>query len=62
MVLDHVEPDSPILREEIFGPVAPIVRFASGDDGVRLANDMEHGLVAYLYLRPLARAASGGGP
>jgi succinate-semialdehyde dehydrogenase/glutarate-semialdehyde dehydrogenase len=54
-VLDGVAPDSPILGEEIFGPVAPIVRVRSGDDMVRLANDTEHGLVAYLYTKDLAR-------
>jgi succinate-semialdehyde dehydrogenase/glutarate-semialdehyde dehydrogenase len=55
-VLDHVAADSPILREEIFGPVAPIVRFEPGDDVLRLANDTEHGLVAYVYTRDLSRA------
>lgn len=54
-VLDHVAPDSPILAEEIFGPVAPIVRLGAEDDVVRLANDTEHGLVAYVYTRDLAR-------
>ncbi len=54
-VLDHVSPDSPILAEEIFGPVAPIVRVRPGDDVVRLANATEHGLVAYVYTRDLAR-------
>ena len=54
-LLDHVAADSPILREEIFGPVAPVVRIGSGDDVARMANDTEHGLAAYIYTRDLAR-------
>jgi succinate-semialdehyde dehydrogenase/glutarate-semialdehyde dehydrogenase len=54
-VLTGVDPASAILREEIFGPVAPIVTFASEEDAVRLANDTEFGLVAYVYTTDLAR-------
>ena len=54
-VLDRVAPDSPILAEEIFGPVAPIVAFHDTDEVIRLANDTEYGLVAYVYTRDLAR-------
>jgi len=54
-LLDRVAPDSPILREEIFGPVAPVVRIRPGDDVARMANDTEHGLAAYVYTRDLAR-------
>ncbi|MFC4585350.1 NAD-dependent succinate-semialdehyde dehydrogenase [Sphaerisporangium corydalis] len=54
-VLVNVRPDSPILREEIFGPVAPIVTFEEEDEAVRLANDTEFGLVAYVYTGDLAR-------
>ncbi|MBG0561186.1 NAD-dependent succinate-semialdehyde dehydrogenase [Actinoplanes aureus] len=54
-VLTGVAADSPILREEIFGPVAPIVTFNSEDEAVRLANDTEYGLVAYVYTGDLAR-------
>ncbi|MBM2620043.1 NAD-dependent succinate-semialdehyde dehydrogenase [Actinoplanes sp. LDG1-06] len=54
-VLTGVAPDSPILREEIFGPVAPIVTFSSEEEAVRLANDTEFGLVAYVYTTDLAR-------
>lgn len=54
-LLDRVAPDSPLLAEEIFGPIAPIVRFRPGDDVLRLANDTEHGLVAYVYTSDLAR-------
>ena len=55
-VLDQVPRDSGILSEEIFGPVAPIVRFSDADEAVTLANSTEYGLVAYLYSRDLRRA------
>jgi succinate-semialdehyde dehydrogenase / glutarate-semialdehyde dehydrogenase len=54
-VLIDVPPDASILREEIFGPVAPVVTFADEADAVRWANDTEFGLVAYVYTRDLAR-------
>src|SRR3954468_635690 len=54
-VLTGVAPDAAILREEIFGPVAPIVTFADEAEAVRLANDTEYGLVAYVYTGDLAR-------
>ncbi|GAA2700294.1 NAD-dependent succinate-semialdehyde dehydrogenase [Actinoplanes palleronii] len=54
-VLTGVAPDAAILREEIFGPVAPIVTFTGDDEAVRLANDTEFGLVAYVYTKDLAR-------
>ena len=54
-VLTGVSPGSAILREEIFGPVAPIVTFTSEEEAVRLANDTEFGLVAYVYTGDLAR-------
>jgi succinate-semialdehyde dehydrogenase / glutarate-semialdehyde dehydrogenase len=54
-VLTGVAPSSAILREEIFGPVAPIVTFTDESEAVRLANDTEFGLVAYVYTGDLAR-------
>jgi succinate-semialdehyde dehydrogenase/glutarate-semialdehyde dehydrogenase len=54
-VLVNVSSDSPILGEEIFGPVAPIVTFDTDDEAVRLANHTDFGLVAYLYTSDLAR-------
>ncbi|GLY93026.1 NAD-dependent succinate-semialdehyde dehydrogenase [Actinoplanes sp. NBRC 103695] len=54
-VLTGVAPDAPILREEIFGPVAPIVTFDTEEEAVRLANDTEYGLVAYVYTGDLTR-------
>ncbi len=54
-VLTGVAPDAAILREEIFGPVAPIVTFADEAEAVALANDTEYGLVAYVYTASLSR-------
>ncbi len=54
-VLADVPPDAAILREEIFGPVAPIVTFTDEAQAVALANDTEYGLVSYVYTRDLAR-------
>jgi succinate-semialdehyde dehydrogenase/glutarate-semialdehyde dehydrogenase len=54
-VLMNVPPDSAILREEIFGPVAPIVTFDNEDEAVALANNTEFGLVAYVFTGDLAR-------
>jgi len=54
-VLTNVQPGSAILREEIFGPVAPVVTFTTEDEAVALANDTEYGLVGYVYTGDLAR-------
>jgi succinate-semialdehyde dehydrogenase/glutarate-semialdehyde dehydrogenase len=55
-VLADPEPGAALLHEEIFGPVAPVVPFATEDEAVAAANATEYGLVAYLYTRDLARA------
>jgi succinate-semialdehyde dehydrogenase/glutarate-semialdehyde dehydrogenase len=55
-VLGDVPPDAGILDTEIFGPVAPVVRFSGDDEAIRLANDTEYGLVSYLYTGDLRRA------
>jgi succinate-semialdehyde dehydrogenase/glutarate-semialdehyde dehydrogenase len=55
-VLDRLAPDARVLREEIFGPVAPVVPFATEEDAVAKANATEYGLVAYVYTRDLNRA------
>jgi len=54
-VLADVPADATILREEIFGPVAPIVPFDSEEQAIELANGTEFGLVAYVYTGDLAR-------
>jgi succinate-semialdehyde dehydrogenase/glutarate-semialdehyde dehydrogenase len=55
-VLSDVPDSADVLREEIFGPVAPVKGFADEEEAVRWANDTEYGLVAYVYTRDLARA------
>jgi succinate-semialdehyde dehydrogenase/glutarate-semialdehyde dehydrogenase len=55
-VLDNVPRGAGILNEEIFGPVAPVVRFTDQADAIAQANDTEYGLVSYLYTRDLRRA------
>jgi len=51
-----VNKDNPILKEEIFGPVAPIVITNSDEEAITLANATEFGLIAYVYSRDLKRA------
>ncbi|SNY81061.1 succinate-semialdehyde dehydrogenase / glutarate-semialdehyde dehydrogenase [Nocardia amikacinitolerans] len=55
-ILSDVPPQARILREEVFGPVAPIVGFETEDEGIAAANDTEFGLVAYVYTKTLDRA------
>ena len=54
-VLGNVAPDNPVLAEEIFGPVAPIVTVDDIESSVPLFNGVDHGLVSYVYTRDLAR-------
>jgi succinate-semialdehyde dehydrogenase/glutarate-semialdehyde dehydrogenase len=55
-VLADVPPHARLLREEVFGPVAPIVAFDTEDEAIAAANDTEFGLVAYVFTRDLQRA------
>ena len=55
-VLTDVPPNARILKEEVFGPVAPIVGFDTEEQGVAAANDTEYGLAAYIYTESLDRA------
>jgi len=55
-VLTGISADAELLKEEIFGPVAPIKTFSSEEEAIAAANDTEYGLVAYLYTRDLNRA------
>jgi succinate-semialdehyde dehydrogenase/glutarate-semialdehyde dehydrogenase len=55
-VLVDVPDDARLLKEEIFGPVAPIKAFSSEDEAIAAANDTEFGLVAYLYTADVKRA------
>jgi succinate-semialdehyde dehydrogenase/glutarate-semialdehyde dehydrogenase len=54
-VLGEVTPDMLVAREETFGPVAPLFRFQTDDEAIRLANATEFGLAAYFYSRNLSR-------
>jgi succinate-semialdehyde dehydrogenase / glutarate-semialdehyde dehydrogenase len=54
-LLDGVPADAAILSTEIFGPVAPVVRFTDEADAVRWANATEFGLVSYVYTQDLRR-------
>jgi succinate-semialdehyde dehydrogenase/glutarate-semialdehyde dehydrogenase len=51
-----VNKDNPILKQEIFGPVAPIVITESDKEAITLANATEFGLIAYVYSSDLKRA------
>ena len=55
-VLADVPTDADMAREEIFGPVAPVTTFRTDAEAIRLANDTEYGLVAYLFTNDLSRA------
>jgi len=54
-VLVNVPEDALCLKEEIFGPVAPVQKFRTEDEAVAKANATEYGLVSYLYTRDMAR-------
>jgi len=57
-VLDAVPEGARVVREEPFGPIAPIVRFADADEAVRIANGTPYGLQATVYTREIARGFS----
>ena len=54
-VVADVTTEMAVMREEIFGPVAPVVRFETDEEVVRLANDTDAGLAAYFYGRDVSR-------
>jgi succinate-semialdehyde dehydrogenase / glutarate-semialdehyde dehydrogenase len=54
-VLTGVTQDMNVAKEETFGPLAPLFKFSSDDEVVRLANDTEFGLAAYFYSRDIGR-------
>ncbi len=55
-VLSDVAAGSALLEEEIFGPVAPVTRFATADEAIAQANDSVYGLVAYAFTKDLSMA------
>ena len=54
-VLTEVTSDMAVFRNEIFGPVAPVVRFSSEEEVIEMANDTEFGLASYFYTRDIGR-------
>jgi succinate-semialdehyde dehydrogenase/glutarate-semialdehyde dehydrogenase len=54
-LLTGVSADARMMREEIFGPVAPIASFATEAEAIARANDTQYGLVAYVFTRDLSR-------
>jgi len=54
-VIRDVTPDMLIAREETFGPVAPLFRFKTEEEAIRMANDTEFGLACYFYTRDIGR-------
>lgn len=48
-LFDHVAPDSPLAREEIFGPVLPVIRVPDAETAIRVANDTRYGLAAAVF-------------
>jgi len=54
-VLADLPEDARMRREEIFGPVAPIIPFSDEEEALRIANDTEYGLVAYAFTRDHSR-------
>jgi succinate-semialdehyde dehydrogenase/glutarate-semialdehyde dehydrogenase len=54
-LLTEVKAGMKLMREETFGPVAPLIRFKTEDEGVALANDTEFGLAGYFYARDIGR-------
>jgi succinate-semialdehyde dehydrogenase / glutarate-semialdehyde dehydrogenase len=55
-VLADIPDEARLLREEIFGPVAPVKGFESEEEAIAAANDTEYGLVAYVFTRDVKRA------
>jgi len=55
-VLGGVTEDARVLKEEIFGPVAPVISFDDEEAAIAAANDTEYGLVSYVYTSDIKRA------
>jgi succinate-semialdehyde dehydrogenase [NAD(P)+] len=55
-LISHVPQTARVAREETFGPLAPVLRFDTGEEVIRWANDTEFGLAAYVYTRDLGRS------
>ena len=56
-LFDDVAPDSPLAKEEIFGPVLPVIRVPSAETAIRVANDTRYGLAAAVFTSRMNLAA-----
>ncbi len=54
-ILTNVDDSMRVFREEIFGPVAPLFKFSTEEEAIKMANDTEFGLAAYFYSRDIGR-------
>ncbi len=54
-LIKHVTPEMPLAQNEIFGPVAPLIKFDDEQDAIAIANDTPYGLAAYFYSRDIGR-------
>jgi succinate-semialdehyde dehydrogenase/glutarate-semialdehyde dehydrogenase len=54
-ILTNVKSDMRVFNEEIFGPVAPLFRFKTEEEAIRMANDTPFGLASYFYSRDIGR-------
>lgn len=54
-VLTGVTQDMLVCREETFGPIAPVIRFSTEEEAIRMANDTEYGLASYIFARDASR-------
>ena len=54
-ILTGVTDDMRVFREEIFGPVAPLMKFSTEEEAIAMANDTEFGLASYFYSRDIGR-------
>jgi len=54
-VLDHVTDDMPIAANEIFGPVAPIIRFKTDEEALKIANSQDYGLSGALHTKDIEK-------
>lgn len=52
-ILTNVTPDMRVFREEIFGPILPVMKFSSEEEVIDLANDTEYGLASYIFTQDL---------